>query len=145
MKKVTFLILFIFLTALNSCGQNKINTPKTAMSKFEEFILKEKFLPDSKIFYPGIGDEKLKPILTELINESAKDFQNVAIKGIASDKEYQNVIEKGLDRFSKIYLKLDTENRERICTYYEELMDIVGLESSGGLLNEFIYGFDFSE
>jgi len=145
MKKVTFLISFIFLTTFNSCGQNKINTPKTAISKFEEFILKEKFLPDSKIFYPGIGDEKLKPILTELINESAKDFQNVAIKGIASDKEYQNVIEKGLDRFSKIYLKLDTENRERICTYYEELMDIVGLESSGGLLNEFIYGFDFSE
>jgi hypothetical protein len=24
-------------------------------------------------------------------------------------------------------------------------MDIVGLESSGGLLNEFMYGFDFSE
>ena len=145
MKKLTFFISFIVLTSIYSCGQNKIKTPITAMNKFEEFISKEKFLPDSKIFYLGIGDEKLKPILTELINESAKDFQNIAVKGIASDNDYQNAIEKGLNRFSKIYLELDTENRERICTYFEELMDIVGLESSGGLLNEFMYGFDFSE
>ena len=145
MKKLTFFISFIVLTSIYSCGQNKIKTPISAMNKFEEFISKEKFLPDSKILYPGIGDEKLKPILTELINESAKDFQNIAVKGIASDNDYQNAIEKGLNRFSKIYLELDTENRERICAYFEELMDIVGLESSGGLLNEFMYGFDFSE
>ena len=145
MKKLTFFISFIILTSIYSCGQNKIKTPISAMNKFEEFISKEKFLPDSKIFYLGIGDEKLKPILTELINESAKDFQNIAVKGIASDNDYQNAIEKGLNRFSKIYLELDTENRERICTYFEELMDIVGLESSGGLLNEFMYGYDFSE
>ena len=143
MKKFTFLISIILFTTINSCGQNKINTPITAMNKIEEFISKEKFLPDSKIFYPGIADEKLKPLLTELINESARDFGNIAMKEIASDNEYQNTIEKGLRRFSKIYLELDTEDRERICTYYEELMDIVGLESSGGHLNEFMYGFDF--
>ena len=38
--------------------------------------------------------------------------------------------------------ELDTEDRERICHYYEELMNIVGLESSGGHLNNFMYGFD---
>lgn len=145
MKKFTLLVSIIFLIIFYSCGQSKINTPKAAINRFEDFISKEKFLPDSKIFYPGIGDEKLKPILTKLINESANDFQNIAIKGSASDIEYQNAIKKGLNRFSKIYLELDTENRERICSYYEELMDIVGLESSGGLLNEFMYGFDFSE
>ena len=36
----------------------------------------------------------------------------------------------------------DTEDRERLCSYFEELMDIVGLESSGGHLNNFMYGFD---
>ena len=44
-----------------------------------------------------------------MINESAKDFQNIAVKGIASDNDYQNAIEKGLNRFSKIYLE-KTEN-----------------------------------
>ena len=65
MKKLTFFISFIVLTSIYSCGQNKIKTPISAMNKFEEFISKEKFLPDSKIFYPGIGDEKLKTILTK--------------------------------------------------------------------------------
>lgn len=115
------------------------------MKTFEEFILKEKFLPDSEIYYPGIGDEKFKPIVTELINEVAKDFQIISEKGIALEEEYQNAIKKGLNRFAKVYLELDTENRERVCSYYEELMDIVELESSGGLLNDFVYGFDFSE
>jgi hypothetical protein len=37
---------------------------------------------------------------------------------------------------------VDTEDRERACLYLEEIMDIVGLESSDGLLNRWMYGFD---
>jgi hypothetical protein len=51
-------------------------------------------------------------------------------------------IKTGLSRFSDVYLDLDTEDRERVCVYFEELMDIVGLESSNGQLNMFMYGFD---
>ena len=46
---------------------------------------------------------------------------------------------------NKIYMQLDTEDRERVSTYFEELMDIVGLQSSDGKLNQFIYGFDPNE
>jgi len=116
--------------------------PENAMTKFEEFKNKEKFLKDDKLFYPGISDEKLKPILTEKINLSANDFKELAKKGTSTDKEYQDAIKKGLDRFAEIYPDLDTEDRERVCGYYEELMDIVGLESSDGQLNNFMYGFD---
>ena len=112
------------------------------MTKFEEFKSKEKFIEDEKLLYPGIGDPKLKPILTEKINLSANDFKQLAAKGNVTDKEYQDVIKKGLNRFAEIYLDIDTEDRERVCSYYEELMDIVKLESSGGHLNNFMYGFD---
>ena len=112
------------------------------MTKFEEFKSKEKFLEEDKLFYPGISDPKLKPVLTEKINLAAVDFKKLADKGNATDKEYQNAIKTGLDRFADLYIQLDTEDRERICLYIEELMDIVGLESSGGHLNNFMYGFD---
>ncbi|WP_242412099.1 DUF4844 domain-containing protein [Flavobacterium sp. Root186] len=118
----------------------KIST--NAMQKFENFKNKEKFLPDNTIFYPGIGDEKLKSILTEKINLMADDFKKIAESKNPTDENYQNAIKTGLNRFSEIYLELDTENRERICTYFEELMDIVGLESSDGQLNDFMYDFD---
>lgn len=130
--------MFSFL----ACGQGKMKTPINAMNQFQNFKNKEKFLPDNTIFYPGIGDEKLKPILTEKINLATDDFIKVAESKNSTDKDYQNAIKTGLNRFSEIYLKLDTENRERICAYFEELMDIVGLESSNGQLNDFMYNFD---
>lgn len=127
---------------LTSCGQGQIQTPGNAMTKFEAFIEKEKFLPDAKLFYPGIGDPSLRPVLTEKIHLAAKDFERLAGKGSATEEEYQNAIKVGLDRFSDIYSQLDTEDRERVCSYFEELMDIVGLARSGGHLNDFMYGFD---
>ena len=142
MKQVITLVFGIILILLSGCGHRQIKIPKNAMTKFEEFKSKEKFIEDKKLFYPGIGDPKLKPILTEKINLSANDFKQLASQGNATDKEYQDGIKKGLNRFEKIYLQIDTEDRERICSYYEELMDIVKLESSGGHLNNFMYGFD---
>ena len=112
------------------------------MTKFDEFKSKDKFLQDDKLFYPGIGDPNLKPVLTEKINLAADDFKNLADKGNSTDKEYQSAIKTGLERFNELYLQLDTEDRERVCSYFEELMDIVGLESSDGHLNNFMYGFD---
>ena len=112
------------------------------MAKFDEFRSKEKFIQDDKLFYPGVGEPSLKHVLTEKINLAADDFKKLADKGNATDKEYQNTIKVGLDRFFDLYLQLDTEDRERVCSYFEELMDIVGLDSSGGHLNNFMYGFD---
>ena len=112
------------------------------MTKFEAFKNKEKFLQDDKLFYPGLSDPSLRPVLTEKINLVADDFKKLAEKGAATDEAYQNAIQIGLDRFSDLYVQLDTEDRERVCSYMEELMDIVGLESSGGHLNNFMFGFD---
>lgn len=36
----------------------------------------------------------------------------------------------------------DTEEREQACTYCERVMQILGIESSDGALNTWLYGFD---
>jgi hypothetical protein len=141
-KQITKIVIGLTVLFFTACGQGQLKTPENAMPKFEAFKSKEKFLQDDKLFYPGIGDPKLKSILTEKINLVAEDFEKLAEKGSLTDKEYQNAIKNGLMRFSDIYLQLDTEDRERVCSYVEELMDIVGLESSDGHLNNFMYGFD---
>jgi hypothetical protein len=38
------------------------------LKKLEAFKAKEKYIEDADIMYPGIGDQKLKPVLTEKIN-----------------------------------------------------------------------------
>jgi hypothetical protein len=141
LKKEYLKILFIILI-LTACGTRQIKTPENAMDKFEKFIKKVKFVEDNSLFYPGIADQKMQPILTEKINQAAEDFKSVAISKNPNEKEYQEKIKIGLSRFSDVYFDLDTEDRERVCSYFEELMDIVGLQSSDGLLNKFMYGFD---
>ena len=144
MKQIANILISLSLLLLTACAQKQkqIKTPENAMTKFDAFKRTEKFIPDEKLFYPGIGTPPLKPVLTDKINWAANDFQELANKGNATEKEYQDAIKKGLDRFNDIYIDLDTEDRERICSYFEELMDIAGVESSGGHLNNFMYGFD---
>ena len=117
-----------------------MKTPENVNEKFAEFTAKKKFVEEN--FYPGISDEKMRPVFTEKINQIASDFKTVAESEKPTDKKYQEKIGIGLSRFSDIYLELDTEDRERVCSYIEELMDIVELESSNGQLNKFMYGFD---
>ena len=145
MKRHTYLILYLLLFTMVSCGQGLIKTPTNAMNKFEEFKAKEKFVQDTISYYPGIAEPTMRPVLTERINLAASDFEKLAQTNEATDKDYQGKIEIGLQRFNDVYIKLDTEDRERVCYYFEELMDIVGLESSDGLLNDFMYGFDPTE
>ncbi|MDB5226346.1 MAG: hypothetical protein JWN78_539 [Bacteroidota bacterium] len=85
-------------------------------------------------------DPAMRPLLTEKINLAADDFKKLSLKKHPGDKEYLEMIKIGLGRFDGIYL--DTEDKERVCGYFTELMNIVGLKSSDGLLNNFLYGFD---
>jgi hypothetical protein len=140
LKQLTCIFLGLTLLLVTACGQGQIKTPPNAMDKFEKFKKKEKFVAEQS--YPGIADATMRPILTEKINKAADDFQTLAKTDHATEESYQDKIKVGLDRFADIYINLDTEDRERVCTYFEELMDIVGLESSDGHLNNFMYGFD---
>lgn len=127
---------------LSACGQNvtEMKTPENVNEKFAEFMTKKKFIEEN--FYPGIADEKMRPIFTKKIEQVATDFKTVSESEKPTDKKYQEKIGIGLSRFADVYLELDTEDRERVCSYFEELMNIVGLKSSDGQLNKFMYGFD---
>ena len=137
--KVFLGIIFFFVSI---CLQGQIKTPTDAMNKFDTFKRKEKFIKDKISHYAGVKDKNLRKTLSEKINLVADDFIELAKSGHVSEKAYQDKIKEGLERFREIKLELDTEDREKICLYVEELMDIVGLESSGGYLNLFMYGFD---
>lgn len=134
------IILFCLALCLLSCQHRSKTTPSMIEQKLQAFRQKEKFGKDEAHFYPGLVNPTLKQPLTEKINLAADDFDAVARSAQASDEAYLKAIGKGLSRFDAN--ELDTEERERVAAYFEELMDIVGLESSEGQLNNFIYGFD---
>lgn len=140
MKQLTITLLGLISFIFTSCGQEKLKAPENAMTKFEEFKRKKKFNADQQLSYPGIRDQNQQTSFAQKINLAAEDFEKLAKKGDATEKDYQNAIKIGLNRFTGTYI--DSEDQDRICYYFEELMDIIGLESSGGHLNNFRYGFD---
>jgi hypothetical protein len=110
-----------------------------AIKKLQNFKGESKF--ETNTNYTGLSKPELKVKLSELLNRAADDFL-VTLKTKPSEKKYQDDIKRGLSRFNPFYLDLDTEDREKVCSYFEELMDCVGLQSSGGELNKWLYGFD---
>jgi hypothetical protein len=116
-----------------------MNKSKKVIEELTAFKAKEKFKEEQGLFYPGMREEDFRCKSAGKINYAADDFMEVAADSNPTDLKYQFKIKIGLQRFEDVF---DTEDKERICSYYEELMDIVGLESSGGLLNDFLYGFD---
>lgn len=123
-----------------------MKTPENASKLFSAFIAKEKFIEEAyPNFYPGIADEYMRSVITEKTNQVALDFEKISNSDQPTNEKYQEAIRKGLLKFLGVYLDLDTEDREKVCMYFEELMDIIELESSNGQLNQFMYGFDLKE
>ncbi len=144
MKKLTCLFIFICLGVSGTFAKNLNSITlegngSVIVNKLESFIKEKKFQADETLMYPGITSKTLKTKLTDLVNESARDFMQLASAN-ASEEEYQNKIKSGLDRFDPYYAELSSEDLDRIYHYYEQLIEIVGLKNQGTHLKKWRYG-----
>jgi hypothetical protein len=114
---------------------------KRAIEDLQRLRSAVKFSAEKVIFYPGLENESLRDRITTLVNHGIDEFIFVA-KNNGGEKDFQQAIQKGLNYFEALDYNLDTEDRGRVCGYFEEMMEAVGLESSGGILNKWMYGFD---
>lgn len=143
MKKLFFIFTLLFSVAplanVNALNQSKVSGLETLITnKLESFIKEKKFQPDEVLMYPGVNSKPLKIKLTELINESAKDFMQVATSN-PTDENYQAKIKAGLERFNSYFSELSSEDLDRIYHYYEQLIEIVGLKNPGNYLKKWRY------
>ena len=118
-----------------------MRTDPAVVKELEDFIASGKFKADEMLHYQGLGAEHLKTTLTDTVNEAARDFIRI-VQCDPSETKFQDQIAIALRRFDPFVHELDTDDHDRVCLYFEELMDIVGLESSGGHLMSWRYGFE---
>jgi len=107
---------------------------KDTLIKLNSFILSEQ----KKL--QGVINEMDALKLTVLI-EIAKKFSGLT-ESNASPDEFQKAIKGILNAIDNSKVVLDSEDQDDLLMEIESLMDIVDLESSGGYLNEWRYGFD---
>jgi hypothetical protein len=96
-----------------------------------------KFTPEAAMLYSGAPSESVRAECEARVNELIDRL----LDELASNPRKEAALEafrSALSRFDAF----DSEERERVCSYLEQIMDILGIESSDGLLNTWRYGFD---
>jgi hypothetical protein len=141
-------ILIIFLIGIMLIGCKKVNNFKIkneqtliineqVLHELEVFKSMKKFLEDTESFYPGAVSEDIRTELETKINSLLFSI----INNVKSNPKKSYI----LNEFKNLLIhcnEYDTEDREQICVYLEKIMDILNIQSSDGLLNIFMYGFD---
>jgi hypothetical protein len=131
-----FLLAFVLFCQLAMAAPPSPSTPPGPQARaLSAFIAKKKFLPET--LYPGAMNEPERLRFEATINALAVQLQPLA--------DRPNPKEKLMAAFKAAYPAWeneDTEERERALGYFEELMGILGVKSSNGVLNRLLYGFD---
>ena len=109
--------------------------PAKMINDLRVFRKEKKFV--ETISYPGAASEEIRYSLEDEINSLVDTFFT-KLEDIPSKSYVLTEFRKLLGRCEEF----DTEDREMVCEYLDRLLDIFGIESSDGLLNEWLYGFD---
>jgi hypothetical protein len=116
---------------------SRLDITHDTITSLKEFRALPKFGPDDTRYPPYVGF--LPASLTPAAEAELNTLVDQLIETLPDTPDKALV----LKLFSQCLLWFagyDTEDRERICDYLVEIMDIIGLESSDGLLNNFMYG-----
>ena len=135
-RKIFYISVCVITIILSACkgGESK----PEMVQELQQLKQEQKFVQEAGMLYPGLQDTTLRPVMSEKINLAADDFLQLVARGNATDADYQAAVAKGLERFSSSYPTLDRKDRERVCNYFKEMMDIVDLKTSGGQLDRFV-------
>ncbi|MEX7479349.1 DUF4844 domain-containing protein, partial [Acinetobacter baumannii] len=114
------------------------NSNSIVIQQLEKFKAQDHFAGDGQL-YTGVQNSALRMSLNQKVADTAQAF--IALyqqKNEPTKAELLQVLANGISQIDPD--KLDTEDREQVATTFESFLDIVGLESSEGILNKWVYG-----
>jgi hypothetical protein len=103
----------------------------------QNFKSQKKFIEDLSELYPGAPDEETRIQAENIINAVVDKLISENDNNLSS-KEFWSILKIAALQFET----MDSEEMDQGLFYMEKLMDIYSIESSGGRLNEWRYGFD---
>lgn len=115
----------------------KLDITDNTITALKEFRALPKFGPEDTRYPPYVG------FLPASLTPAAEAELNALVDQLIEtlpDTPDKALVLKLFSQYLLWFAGHDTEDRERICDYLVEIMDIIGLESSDGLLNNFVYG-----
>ena len=114
--------------------------PHQAASEcLSRLIGEDHFADDPATIYTGVHDPNERLAMNTRFDRALEALRDAAQNG-ATPSTCLDLIELHLAGFKRA--ELDTEDAERVAGRFEMAMDCLGIESSEGMLNRWLYGFD---
>ena len=107
------------------------------MQRLRHLRAEPKFHSDMPTLYPGALNEETRARCEHQLNGLIDRLTG----GLPARATKQYVLEEFRTTLAAFQSE-DSEERDRLLHYMEQIMDITGIVSSDGLLNEWRYGFD---
>ena len=121
-------------------NNNMIHNNAENLTKLEKLLIEKKFTADEKLFYLGAPSEEIRATCEKAMNIVLTALIDTPEAGI-TEEEFWKLLEKA----ANVFKQFDSEEMDRGLNYMEQIMEIYGIESSGGRLNNWRYGFDPTE
>jgi Domain of unknown function (DUF4844) len=134
---VLFLVLYLVACATGEPVNSRLAVNSETTAKLQALRDESKFHKDMTLVYPGAIDEAKRGSLQARLD----DLLERLIAGLPSSPTKDYVLRE-FQLTLPLFEPEDSEDRDRFLTYLEQVMAIVGIESSDGLLNNWRYGFD---
>jgi hypothetical protein len=129
------LLFCIFAFSTFGASAQAMDVPANTIHKIYKY--KEKTKAAVEIGYrKGKLSAESKPVINRLLVMSADDFARATKAKQPTRDAYLRCLEDGLARVAA--RTQDLKDRQEVAAYFEDLLDIVGLDTSEGRLDEFV-------
>lgn len=118
-------------------GDHAVQLTPNRIAGLKALRAADKFGPEPSMFYSGAPSESIRAECEARLNEM--------IERLLGELEADPRKAVALEEFGRTlpdFETYDSEERDRVCSYLEQIMDILNIDSSDGLLNSWRYGFD---
>ena len=132
-----FLLSILFIFGCDALGGNLLVNSSEVVADLERLKLQDKFHEDRKSFYPGAPTEAVRVQAEQVLNTLIDTLISFGKPG-PTEEQFWQVLEAA----ERAYAEMESEEMDRALSYMEDLMDVYSIQSSGGRLNQWRYGFD---
>ena len=115
-----------------------MQTKSDAVTRLESLAAADNFGADGAL-YTGVHDPVQRAKLNSQFHTTVKKFIS-SVERQSTEQEYLTLLASEIAQFDRD--ELETEDAEHLAGNFERIMDCIGLESSDGILNTWMYGFD---
>jgi hypothetical protein len=127
-----------FLVWPTFINDHEIKISEEIISRLTNLKNEKKFIETQKVFYPGAPNETIRVEAENLLNNLIQEI----IDGVKQNPRKSFVL-KTIKSNMPYFDKFDSEERDMFCYYCEEIIEILGISSSGRLINVWRYGIPY--